>query len=102
MQSDLSNLSDKSRTKYFGMLTWNSTAYPKYNFNATVDFYGLLGHLDLKMKINNAVDLVDKDYDLNVRLALLHAMSENESPKTQALIQFSRPASKMDYNFTIK
>lgn len=101
MQTDLSNQSDKSRNKYFGMLIWNSTAYPKYNFNTTVDFYALLSHLELKIKFNNAVDLLDKDYDLNIRLAFVHSMSKNENPKTQALVQISRPISKMDYNFTI-
>lgn len=102
MQTDLSNLGDRSRTKYLGMLMWKSTAYPRYNFNSSFSFHALLSHVDVKIKINNAADLVDKDYDLNIRLAFLHAMLMNENPKTEALIQISRPISKIDYNFTIK
>lgn len=102
MELETQNLSQQLQQKHYGMLTWNSTAYPKYNFNATATYNNRLGHFDVKLKINNAKDFLDKDYDLNVRLSLLRASNENNFPQTQAIIQLSRPISHMDYSFVIK
>lgn len=96
--------SDGYKTSQVGMLKWNSTAYQKYNFKANVNYKRVLGHIDLGINVNNAVDFVDPRYNLGVRLSLIQTEPEDRefNSRTNFTIEVTRPISKIDYKFMLR
>lgn len=104
VESELEGLHDGVRTSLVGMAKWNTTAYKKYNFKANIDYKRVLGHIELGLNINNAVDFVDPKYDLGIRVSLIKTEPEDRdsSTKTNFAIEVTRPISKINYKFMIK
>lgn len=103
-ESELESFHDGYRSSLVGMAKWNSTAYQKYNFKANLNYKRVLGHLELGLNINNAVDFVDPKYDLGIRMAFIKTDPEDKefNSRTNFTIEITRPISKIDYKFMIK
>lgn len=103
-ESELESLHDGYRTSLVGMAKWNSTAYQKYNFKANIDYKRVLGHIELGLNINNAIDFVDPRYDLGIRLTFIKTDTEDKefNSRTSFAIEVTRPISKINYKFMIK
>lgn len=86
------------------MAKWNSTAYQKYNFKANINYKRVLGHMELGVNINNAVDFVDPKYDLGIRVTFIKTDPEDKefNSRTTFSVEITRPISKIDYKFMIK
>lgn len=103
-ESELESLHDGYRTSLVGMAKFNSTQYRRYNFKANLNYKRVLGHLELGLNINNAVDFVDPRYDLGIRVAFIKTDPEDRefNSRTNFTIEIKRPISKIDYKFMIK
>lgn len=104
-EADLNNRGQKFRSDVNGAVKWKSTAYPKYNFAGDFTFVSLSGHVDLQININNAVDFVDPNYTLGIRLVLVQSNPENpnnEESHTTAFIEVKRKISNIDCKFMVK
>lgn len=103
-ESEVEGLHDGVRTSLVGMAKWNTTAYKKYNFKASIDYKRVLGHIELGLNINNAVDFIDPKYDLGIRVTLIKTEPEDKesNSKTNFAIEVTRPISKINYKFMIK
>lgn len=103
-ESELESLHDGYRTSLVGMAKWNSTAYQKYNFKANINYKRVLGHIELGLNINNAVDFVDPKYDLGIRLTFIKTDTEDKelNSRTSFSIEVTRPISKINYKFMLK
>lgn len=104
VESELESLHDGYRTSLVGMTKWNSTAYDKYNFKANLNYKRVLGHIELGLNINNAVDFVDPKYDLGIRVAFIKTDPEDRefNSRTNFTVEIKRSISKIDYKFMIK
>lgn len=103
-ESELESLHDGYRTSLVGMAKWNSTAYQRFNFKAHLNYKRVLGHVELGLNINNAVDFVDPKYDLGIRVAFIKTDPEDRefNSRTNFTVEIKRPISKIDYKFMIK
>lgn len=103
-ESELEGLYDGYRTSVVGMAKWNTTAYQKYNFKANINFKRVLGHIELGLNINNAVDFIDPRYNLGIRLALIKTEPDDKefNSRTNFSIEIIRPISKINYKFMVK
>lgn len=98
---------DRSQTasKYMCYVKINSTAYPMYNFASNVTFRHILGHIEAKLDVNNAVDFVDPKYTTGVRLMFARNMPDDHKyneGRTSLAISLKRPASNLNYKFTLR
>lgn len=103
-ESELEGVQDGYRTSQVGMVKWNSTAYQKYNFKANANYKRVLGHIDLGIDVNNAVDFVDPRYNLGIRIAFIKTEPDDKefNSRTNFSIEVTRPISKINYKFMIR
>lgn len=64
-------------------------------------FISVLGHVEATIDFNNAVDLVDPNYLLTLRLVFVHVASSGTS-RTSGTIEVTRPRSNIDFNVQLK
>lgn len=98
---------DRSQTsyKYIGYVKVNSTAYSMYNFASNLTYRQNLGHIELKLDVNNAVDFADPKYNLGLRLMLARHMPDDQKyneGRTSLALAMKRPISNIDYKFTLR
>lgn len=94
---------DKMSGTYTGMVKWNSTAYAKYNFATDFKYTQVLGHIDLMVNVNNAIDLIDPRYNLGVHMIIVLASEDKDYiARSMASLEIVRPISLLDYKFLIK
>lgn len=103
-ESELEGIQDGYRTSQVGMLKWNSTAYQKYNFKGNVNYKRVLGHIDLGINVNNAVDFIDPKYNLGIRIGFIKTEPDDKefNSRTNFTIEVTRPISKINYKFMIR
>lgn len=103
-ESEIEGLHDGYRTSLVGMAKWNTTAYQKYNFKANINYKRVLGHIELGLNVNNAVDFVDPRYNLGIRLALIKTEPDDKefNSRTNFTIEVTRPISRINYKFMVK
>lgn len=68
-------------------------------------FISVLGHMEAKLDYNNAVDLIDPNYSLTLRLIFARfneAPSKTALTKTSLSVELTRPISNVDFKFMIK
>lgn len=60
IDTELANRSQRlrERTEYNGLVRFNSSAYENYNFATKLSFISFMGHVETKVDINNAPDLI--------------------------------------------
>lgn len=105
IEGELANRSQKSRTEYAGAFKVNSTAYPQFSFASNLSFISLLGHIETKLSINNALNLMDPDHTLSIRLMFARVHTEEkkiDGSSTEALIEVNRPKSNIAIKFFIR
>lgn len=103
LDSEFGKKTDKISGTYTGMVKWNSTAYAKYNFATDFKYTQVLGHIDLMVNINNAVDFVDPRYNLGVHMIVILASEDKDYiARSMASLEIVRPISRFDYKFLIK
>lgn len=103
LDSEFGKKSDKISGTYTGMVKWNSTAYAKYNFATDFKYTQVLGHIDLMVNVNNAVDFVDPRYNLGVHMIIVLASEDKDYiARSMASLEIVRPISRLDYKFLIK
>lgn len=88
-----------------GYVKLNSTAYPVYNFASNLTFSHILGHFELKVDVNNAVDFVDPKYTLGLRLMIARQMPDDQKyneGRTSIVASMKRPVSNIDYKFSLR
>lgn len=98
---------DRSQTasKYMGYMKINSTAYPLYNFASNLTYRHILGHIELKLDVNNAVDFVDPRYTLGCRLMFARNMPDDQKyneGRTSLTVSVKRPISNINYKLTLR
>lgn len=86
------------------MAKWNTTAYQKYNFKVDVNYKRVLGHIEIGLNLNNAIDFVDPRYNLGIRLTLIKTEPDEKefNSRTHFAIEITRPISKINYKFMVK
>lgn len=104
VESEFEGLHDGYRTSLVGMAKWNSTKYQRYNFKANINYKRVLGHIELGLNLNNAVDFIDPKYNLGIRLALIKTEPDDRefNSRTNFTIEITRPISKINYKFMLK
>lgn len=103
LDSEFGKKTDKIGGTYTGLVKWNSTAYAKYNFAANYKYTQVLGHIDLMVNVNNAVDFVDPRYNLGVHMIIVLASEDKDYiARSMASLEIIRPISRFDYKFLIK
>lgn len=103
LDSEFSKKTDKIGGTYTGMVKWNSTAYAKYNFATDFKYTQVLGHIDLMVNVNNAVDFVDPQYNLGIHMIIVVASEDKDYiARSMASLEIVRPISRLDYKFLIK
>lgn len=102
LDSEFGDKTDRS-DRFVGMLKWNTTAYPKYNFKTDFNYTHLQGHVDLGININNAVDLEDPKYNLGMNLVFIRKFIEDKAiSRTLLSLKVVRPVSKLNTKFMVK
>lgn len=103
LDSEFGKKTDKIGGTYTGMVKWNSTAYAKYNFAADFKYTQVLGHIDLMVNVNNAIDFVDPLYNLGIHMIIVLASEDKDYiARSMASLEIVRPISRLDYKFLIK
>lgn len=76
-----------------------------YNFASNLTYRHILGHVELKVDINNALDFVDPRYNLGLRIMFARNMPDDQKyneGRTSLAISMKRPIAKIDYKFTLR
>lgn len=103
IDTELANRSQKSRarTEYNGKLKFVSSAYNHYNFASDLTFLSSLGHVETKLELNNAEDLIDPNYTLVTRITLAKNSEDSQNSRTIFAIEATRPKSSTDVKFQV-
>jgi len=101
IEGELANRSKKARTEYQGLFKLQSSAHPKLNFASNMQFLVALGHIECKVRVNNAPDLIDPDHTLTVRF-IFARFYQLEQGRTTTSLEITRPKSNIDLKFYIK
>jgi hypothetical protein len=122
IDAELANRSQKNRgrTEYVASLKFLSSAYQSYNFHSLASFISSLGHLELKLDLNNAPDLQvrfdviqhewsdnkilfqDPLYTLSSKVTLAKNTEDIRTSRTVFSVEVTRPISSTDLKFYIK
>lgn len=103
IDTELANRSQKSRarTEYNGILKFVSSAYSNYNFASGFSFLSSLGHVETKIEINNAEDLIDPAYTLTTTVTLAKSSEDSQNSRTIFAVEAKRPKSSTDVKFQV-
>lgn len=103
IDTELANRSQKSRarTEYNGILKFVSSAYSNYNFASGFSFLSSLGHVETKIEINNAEDLIDPTYTLTTTITLAKSSEDSQNSRTIFAVEARRPKSSTDVKFQV-
>lgn len=103
IDTELANRSQKSRarTEYEGIFKFNSSKYRNYNFASGFTFLSSLGHVETKIEINNAEDLIDPNYTLTTTITLAKSSEDSHNSRTIFAIETKRPKSATDVKFQV-
>lgn len=92
----------RDRTEYSGSLNFKSSAYPNYNFITSATYIRSLGHLETRVDINNAPDLIDPSFTLSTKLTFAKSSDEDNKSRTMFVIEMNRPRSNIDVKLHVK
>lgn len=103
IDTELANRSQKSRgrTEYNGIFKFVSSAYSNYNFASGFTFLSSLGHVETKIEINNAEDLIDPAYTLTTTFTLAKSSDDSHNSRTIFAVEAKRPKSSTDVKFQV-
>lgn len=92
----------RDRTEYTGSIKFLSSAYKHYNFVTSSTFIRSLGHVETRVDVNNAPDLVDPSYTLSTKVTFAKNTEEDNKSRTMFAIEMNRPQSNIDVKFHVK
>ena len=72
------------------------------NFAGTSMFLTSLGHIETRIDINNAPDLIDPAYTLTTKFSLARQNENTRDSRTIVSIEVLRPKSLTEYKFYVK
>lgn len=100
----MANKSQKARgrVEYNGAVKLVSSAYSHLNFASTSMFLTSLGHIETRIDINNAPDLLDPAYTITTKFSMARQNENNRDSRTIVSIEVLRPKSLTEYKFYVK